>query len=67
VSESLVRSYQVDGLKLDNQIFQKSDFIFKFIELNKKQFRLLHLKQVVFKASAGHLINFFGQGKTKIT
>ena len=65
--ESHFKSYNVESLQVENMNYLTSDFICKFIEMNKNDFHSLILKNVSFERKMKGLVQFLKSVKTKIT
>ena len=65
--ESHFKNYSIECLQLENMKYFTSDFICKFIEMNRKDFHSLILKNVSFERKMKGLVGFLKNVKTKIT
>ena len=62
----ILTTYNVETLKLEGKSFFRSDFISKFISMNKNVFHTLHLKHVHFDENIQDLVYYLKTEKTKI-
>ena len=65
--ESHFKNYNVESLHVENMKYFTSDFICKFIEMNKNDFHSLSLTNVSFEKKMKGLVEFLKSVKTKIT
>lgn len=61
------KNYNVEVLSLENQSFFRSDFIAKFINMNRHDFHSLNLKKVHFDEHIKDLASFLKNVKTRIS
>ena len=61
------KNYNVETLELQDQSFFRSDFISKFINMNRHDFHSLSLKRVHFDEHIKDLAQFLKNVKTRIT
>lgn len=66
VEENHFKNYNVESLKLENMSFFRSDFISKFISMNRHDFHSLSLTKVHFDENIKDLANFLKQSTTQI-
>ena len=65
--ESHFKNYNVETLSLSDMSFYRSDFISKFISMNKSDFHALSLTRVHFDEHIKDLADYLKSGDTKIT
>ena len=65
--ESHFKNYNVESLVVQNCMYFTSDFICKFIEMNRNDFHSLILKRVSFEKKMKGLVQFLKSVQTKIT
>ena len=66
-SETHFKNYNVEELELWNKSFFRSDFIVKFIQMNKKDFHSLTLRNVHFDRHLKDLASYLKNTETRIT
>ena len=60
------QNYNVEELHLVNKKYKRSDFIAKFIKMNKSEFHSLNLEKVQFEEDIRDLAVFLKEADTKI-
>ena len=65
--QSHFKNYNVEHLSVENNAYFSSDFICKFIEMNKNDFHSLRLKNVSFEKKMKGLVEFLKSVRTRIT
>ena len=64
--ETNLLNFNAQGLSLSEMTFYRSDFIAKFIKINKMTFHTLSLQKLHFEENIMDLAKFLGKEMTKI-